>query len=107
MNTMGKVKAVRKTIGSDAMQTAIDLSSPPDLTGWIVIANFHTHDYGTKPSESVPGFVTGDRDVNTYQQKIPGLILGQDEYDPNRETVQTPYGPDRGFFHVGLPDRCR
>ena len=104
MDKKGNVKAVRKTIDSNDSQTGIYLGKPPNLKGWIVIANFHTHDTGHTPSESVPGFVTGDTDINRYRDRIPGLILGT---EGDGELVQTPYGPERGFFRIGVPKRCQ
>ena len=103
MNRKGQVKAVRKVIDADDKQAAIQLSFPEYLKGWIVIATFHTHDISNEPSESVPGFVVGDTDVNEKFHKVPGLILGT---KPGNE-AWTRYGPERGFFGVGLPDRCK
>jgi RHS repeat-associated protein len=105
MNKRGRIKAVEKIRGKGDSQTAIVLAEPPRLKGWIVVANFHTHDFESSPSLSVPGFVTGDTDLNTYRDQIPGIILGGT--NGSSTAAFTPYGPERGFFQSGLPRRCQ
>lgn len=105
MNKQGRLKAVAKTNRRDGdRQTAIDLNSPPSMRGWIVVGTFHTHDYDSYPSESVPGFVTGDVDVNNKSHKVPGIILGGTN---SGRMAFAGYEPKRGYWRRDLPERCQ
>lgn len=104
MNTRGEVKVVRAQASA---QTSIDLSSPPSQQGWIAVATFHSHDFGSSPSSTVPGWVTGDLDINNKYELVPGLILGESGSGSGSAEDWTTYGPERGFFNIGVPERCR
>jgi hypothetical protein len=108
MNHRGGLMAVRKDRDKDTdptdRQNAINLGYPPRRIGWIVVGTFHTHDYGSEPSQTVPGFARGDIDINNNDLKVPGIILG----GVNSGTAAyTPYGPERGFLYNNLPERCK
>lgn len=104
MNKKGMLKAIPKERDREGdKQTVIDLKKPPEMEGWIVVATFHTHDYNSDPSETVPGFAMGDTDIS-HIQKVPGIILG----GTNSGTMAfTGYGPKRGYWKSDLPKRCQ
>lgn len=103
MDRRGKLKAVRKVREARDRQHAIYLEPPPTMSGWIAIADFHTHDFVTGPSIDSP---EGPGDVTLNNRRgIPGLILGTDVL--TKDDYWTPYGPERGFWGYGLPARCK
>lgn len=81
---------------------SIDLWHPPILKGWIVVGDFHTHDFGMDPSmptgekESLPNDVW-----NEEWAGVPGIILGPEG--------TTGYGPKRGYWgqHGRMPKKCQ
>jgi hypothetical protein len=72
-NTTGMVVVRRAPAGA---QTSLDLSTPPDVPGTVVVATFHTH-----PNPSAEGWETGPSAADTQSAwlfGVPCLIRADD-----------------------------
>ena len=91
----------------------ITLGNPPNKKGMRVVGTFHVHRGQGGGIDSYPsgsetlgndGILTSVADYAvTRGQKVPGLLLYRTESGGVSGVI---YGPDRGFFNIGLPKNC-
>jgi hypothetical protein len=103
------LRAVRKVREPRDGGMDIFLDKPPTIRGSRVVGTFHSHvdDFGPSGEYEDQGngtaLASGDYLAN-YSQGVPGLVLTKPKGGGIGYYV---YGPDRGFFGVGLPAECR
>jgi hypothetical protein len=109
MNKKGGLKAVAKNrettwdLGDGSV--TISLNNPPHMSGWIVVATFHTDDYNSEPSMPTGKHYSLPNDIWTNEgQGVPGIILGG---VLSGNVAYAGYGQNRGYWRSALPKRCK
>jgi hypothetical protein len=105
MNRKGRLTARlndRSGQNVSGLGMAIDLNNPPIVRGSIVVATFHTHDFGMDPSMPTGEKLSIPNDLWTNEEQgVPGIIVGAGDVKGFNG-----YGPKRGYWRQPLPKRC-
>lgn len=105
MNRKGRLTARLNDRGGQnvsGLGMAIDLNNPPIVRGSIVVATFHTHDFGMDPSMPTGEKLSLPNDLWTNEEQgVPGIIVGAGDVRGFNG-----YGPKRGYWRQPLPKRC-
>ncbi|KDQ12636.1 hypothetical protein BOTBODRAFT_413923 [Botryobasidium botryosum FD-172 SS1] len=75
---------------------AIDLSNPPRVPGWTLVANFHTHPLSPNPPINGNPNPSDNDLLNAWDRQVPGFVIGRGgiiTYGVNqRDDMRTPEG---------------